>query len=113
MGGGVIISSKTKTKEKKERDLTSTIEERLFVHLMNFNDQRDKYVVSVLLTQKGICGYFECSVSHISRVLKQNEIQGFIYRKKVHIKDEKIKQYAFFLTEEGIYKGVELSSVLK
>lgn len=85
----------------KNNSLNYCIEKRLFLHFLELNNQREKFVVDQALTQKGIQKILDCDIGYLSRLLKQNEIQGFIFRRKVHVYDGNKKQYAFFLTDKG------------
>jgi hypothetical protein len=79
-----------------------TIEEQLFVYLLQYNNLQNNYVIPDLITQQGITNALDCDRSFISRLLRKNEREGLIFRKLIKIENKKRKQNAFFLTEEGI-----------
>lgn len=85
-----------------------TKEELLFIHLLENNHHRNRYVVSELITEKGIRMALECDISLISRLLKKNEQQGYIYRLLSKVENKKRKQNAFFLTEKGLDLASEI-----
>ena len=62
-----------------------TKEELLFLHLLNFKYNREDYVVSDMITERGIQAAIECDLSYVSRLLKKNEKKGFIHREKLRI----------------------------
>jgi DNA-binding MarR family transcriptional regulator len=88
-----------------------TKEELLFVYLLKYNFLRDNYVVTELITEKGIQSALKCDLGHISRLLKKNEENGLVYRTLSKIKNRKRKQFAFFLTEEGKKVASELMNM--
>jgi DNA-binding MarR family transcriptional regulator len=88
-----------------------TKEELIFLHLLNYQNHRDHYVVPELITEKGIQSVVDCDLSLISRLLKKNEKRGYIYRTLSKVESKKRKQNAFFLTEEGIKIALELTKL--
>jgi DNA-binding PadR family transcriptional regulator len=78
------------------------------LHLLHNNQNQEKYIVSEIITQKGIQSEINCGLGYISRILKKNEEDGYIYRTLMKIENKKRKQYAFFLTEEGLRFAEEL-----
>jgi hypothetical protein len=86
-------------------------EEMLFLHLLNQNHNRDHYIVSESITEKGITNALECDMSLISRLLNKNEKKGYIYRMLAKVENKKRKQNAFFLTDDGIRIALELTEL--
>lgn len=78
-----------------------TKEELILVHLLINNHDQDDYIVKESITEQGIQREVNCDLSYISRLLKDNERNGYLYRKKLNINTKKRKQNAFFLTEKG------------
>jgi DNA-binding MarR family transcriptional regulator len=62
----------------------------------------------MLFRKEGIRIALDCDLSLISRLLKKNEKEGYIYRMLMKIKNKKRKQNAFFLTEKGLNLAEEL-----
>ena len=91
----MIISAK-----KTNRNIT--IEDLIFLHLLNNYHDQEKYIVSELLTEKGMQNELNCSLCYISRVLKKIEKEGYVYRRLMRIEKKKRKYHAFFLTDEGL-----------
>ena len=83
----------------------------MFLHLLEINHYREKYVVDSSLTESGICEILNCTQSHVSRLLKQNEEEGNIFRKKARIEGNKRKLCVFFLTEKGMKIGKEIQKI--
>ena len=97
----MIISIKNYKKSLTKEDL-------IFLHLLENNSNQHRYIVSELLTQKGIQSKINCDLSLISRILKKNEKKGYIYRSLKKIKNKKRKQNAFYLSDEGMERAEEL-----
>jgi hypothetical protein len=53
-------------------------------------------MVPELLTEEGIKHNLECDLGFLSRLLNENEKKGYIFRKKVKIKNKKRRQNVFF-----------------
>ena len=105
MSGGGKISIKVK-------NITQlTKEELLFLHLLKNNHHQDRYVVSEIITEKGIHEALDCDLGLISRILKKNEEKGWIYQSLLKIENKKRKQNAFFLTKEGLEIALELNNL--
>ena len=102
----MIISIKNYKKSLTKEDL-------IFLHLLENNSNQHRYIVSELLTQKGIQSKINCDLSLISRILKKNEKKGYIYRSLKKIKNKKRKQNAFFLTNDGVKVAMELKKELR
>lgn len=85
----------------------------IFLHLLENNSNQHEYIVSELLTQKGIQSKINGDLSLISRILKKNEKKGYIYRALKKIENKKRKQNAFFLTNDGVKVAVELKKRIK
>ena len=88
-------------------------EELLFLHLLKYNHQVDRTLVTELLTEQGISNTLNCNRSYISRLIKTNEEDGNIIRKSSRIMDKHRKQNAFFLTEKGLKIASELKNYYK
>jgi DNA-binding PadR family transcriptional regulator len=84
-----------------------TIEDLIFLHLL-INNNQDKYIVTEMITEKGIQRELNCAIGFISRILTKNEEDGFIYRKLMKIEKIKRKRHAFYLTNEGLERAEEL-----
>lgn len=100
--GGVWIKSEI------EKNSNLTKEELLFLHLFRYNNQKENHVVSSQLTQHGIQNCIECDGSFVSRLLKKNEENGYIYHHLSIIEYKKRKQFVYFLTGQGINLAKEL-----
>ena len=98
---------------KIENNPYLSTEEKLFLILLKFNDQRDDYVVTLSLTQQGLHKKLKCNLSHISRILNKNESNGFIKRKKTRIDNGSRKRYVFFLTDEGIAFAKKIEEMIR
>ena len=85
-----------------------TKEELLFLHLLDHNDCRGHYIVTVSITEQGIRNALDCDLSLISRIIKRNEEKGHIFRTLSKVENKKRKQNAFFLTDEGLSLAEEL-----
>ena len=72
-----------------------TIENLIILHLLDNNDQ-GKYIVTELITEKGIQSEMNCSLSYVSQILKKIEEEGYVYRKLMRIENQKRKHPAFF-----------------
>jgi len=84
-----------------------TIEDLFFLHLLE-NHNQGKYIVTEAITEKGIQKKLNCDIGLISRIIKKNEEEGYIYRKIMKIENKKRKQNAIFLSDEGIERAKEL-----
>ena len=78
-----------------------TIEDLIFLHLLD-NNKQNKYIVTELITEKGIQSEINCSLCYISRILKKMEEEGYVYRRLIRIENKKRKQKAVFMTGEGL-----------
>lgn len=74
------------------------------------NHLKDKFVVKEAITQQGIQFVLDCDISLVSRLLKKNENNGYIYRSLLKIENKKRKQYAYFLTSTGLNFAWELQN---
>jgi DNA-binding PadR family transcriptional regulator len=88
-----------------------TIEDNILLHLLENNFDQDEYIVLDSITEKGIQSSINCGLGYISRILKKNEEQGYIFRKLMRIENGKRKQYAFFLTKEGLKLAEKLRKI--
>ena len=77
---------------------------------MDNQNEKDKYIVSFLITQQGIRNVLDCDLSLISRLLDKNEKMGYIYRTLSKIENKKRKQNVFSLTEEGLKIAFEINN---
>ena len=103
IGGGKIIHDCCNLKK-------FTKEQLLYLHLSDYYSQRDKPIVSELITEKGIQSVINCNLSHISRILKKNIEEENIYCKLSQIENSNRKQKAFFLSEEGLRIALALKN---
>ena len=87
------------------------MEELLFIYLLSNDHQREHHVVLESITQRGIKAALGCDLGHISRLLNKNIINGYISKKLLKIKNQKRKQNAYFLTEEGLSIAIELNNL--
>ena len=85
----------------------------LFLYLLNYNYLRDNYIVPDIITEQGIQKSLNCDLGLISRILNKNEKKGYITRSLLKISNKKRKQYAFFLTKEGLDFALGLKRELK
>jgi DNA-binding MarR family transcriptional regulator len=90
----------------KQRSNLST-EDLLYLHLFE-NHNQGKYIATEAITEKGIQKKLNCDIGLISRILKKNEEEGYIYRKVMKIENRKRKQNAFYLSDEGMERAEEL-----
>ena len=82
------------------------------MHLYEDDHYRNYLVVPESLTLQGISNKLECAISLVSRIVSENEKDGYIYRTKSKIINGKRKQYTFFLTEEGLKLAKEILAEL-
>jgi predicted transcriptional regulator len=68
-------------------------------------------MVPELLTEEGIKHNLECDLGFLSRLLNENEKKGYIFRKKVKIKNKKRRQNGFFLTQKGLQLSREINKL--
>ena len=83
--------------------------QKILVHLLNFYDQKDKDIVSELITLGGIQRVINCDLCHVSRELNKYIENEYVYRKLMLIENKNRKFNSYFLTE----KGYKLTLVLK
>lgn len=88
-----------------------SIENLLFLHLFE-NHNQGKYIATEAITEKGIQKKLNCDIGLISRILKKNEEEGYIYRKMMIIENSKRKQNAFYLSDEGTERAEELRNII-
>lgn len=89
-----------------------TKDQLLLLHLLKFNHQQNEIIVSELITEQGIKRTLNCTLGLVSRLLKKNEEEGYIYRTKSKIINGKMKQNVFFLTDEGLKRAMEISKMV-
>ena len=99
-GGRIIPGSKNK--------INMTKREQLFLYLLKHNYERNKYIVSKSVTEQGIQMEFGWDLSIISRLLKENENEEYIYRKLLKIENMNRRMNGFFLTDSGLEFALEL-----
>lgn len=89
--------------------MRSTIEERIFLHLVNFNPSTIKRKTSYQISQKGIAETVGGSRSRVSRILRDLKEQGFIVEKKRYLNNQQNrKRKVYYLTKKGKEKEKEL-----
>jgi DNA-binding MarR family transcriptional regulator len=86
-----------------------TIEDLFFLHLLE-NHNQSKYIATESITETGIQKKLNCDIGLISRIIKKNEEEGYIYRKVMKIKNKKRKQNAIFLSDEGMERAKDLQN---
>ena len=79
-----------------------TKEELLFLLLRDYHRYRNNYLVPEMITLGGIKKELDCDLGFLSRLIKKNEIDGLIFRKKVKIINKKRRQNVYFLTPKGL-----------
>jgi len=102
-GGGIINLIKEYLNDLTKEDL-------LFLHLLNCNKYKNAYIAPEYLTQMGIKKEINCDLGFLSRILKENEVKGHIYRKKSKIVKKKKKQYVFYLSLSGLELAREINN---
>jgi len=89
--------------------MRSTIEERIFLHLVNFNPSTLKRRTSYQISQKGIAEKVGGSRSRVSRNLRDLKKQGYVIEKKRYLNNQQNrKRKVYYLTEKGKEKEKEL-----
>ena len=82
------------------------------MYLYKYNFFKNKPIIPVILTEHGIQKALGCSLACISQILSKLENKGYVNRNLAKIKNKKRKQFAFFLTPEGIEYALELKKVV-
>ena len=82
------------------------------MYLYKYNFFKNKPIIPVILTEHGIQKALGCSLACISQILSKLENKGYVNRNLAKIKNKKRKQFAFFLTLEGIDYELELKKVI-
>jgi len=65
-----------------------TIEEKIFLFLLDNNYLKEHHVIPEFLTEKGIQKVLNCDLGFISRILRKNEKDELIERKLLWIKNK-------------------------
>jgi tetratricopeptide (TPR) repeat protein len=81
-----------------------SVQDRITLHLMDYQNFSDKYEVPHQVTQKGIGEAIEIAWSNVPRAMKKLVVDGVVEEKSARIKGDKRKKKAYFLTHKG-YSG--------
>ena len=99
------------TQEKPDNGYLS-MEQKVLLHLLQNNSLKDHNIVPDMITEQGICDTLGCTLGLISRILKENESNGFIYRTKSKFVLNRKRQNVFFLTENGLRIALEMKKII-
>lgn len=83
-------------------------DERILLFLSEFSNKRDLWDVPKEVTQKGISAKLDILENNVSRSLKRLQSDGLVEAELKHIKGEKRRQRAYFLTPAGEETVVEV-----
>src|SRR6267378_2367918 len=78
-----------------------TVQDRILLHLMDYQNFSDKYEVPGQVTQRGIGEAIEIAWSNVPRAMKKLVTDGLVEEKSARIKGDKRKKKAYFLTHKG------------
>lgn len=81
-----------------------TVQDRIVLHLMDYQNFSDKYEVPSQVTQRGIGEAIEIAWSNVPRAMKKLVVDGIVEEKSARIRGDKRKKKAYFLTHKG-YSG--------
>ena len=84
--------------------------QKLLLHLLAHNPERDNYTVSEAVTIKGISKHLNCGTSYTSYLIKKFEDMGYLSRSKAKIILGTRTKDACFLTKLGLAVAKELEA---
>lgn len=85
-----------------------TVQDRIVLHLMDYQNFSDKYEVPAQVTQRGIGEAIEIAWSNVPRAMKKLVSDGIVEEKSARIKGDKRKKKAYFLTHKGYSSALAL-----
>jgi len=85
-----------------------TVQDRIVLHLMDYQNFSDKYEVPAQVTQRGIGEAIEIAWSNVPRAMKKLVTDGIVEEKSARIKGDKRKKKAYFLTHKGYSSALAL-----
>ncbi len=91
---------------------TLTVQDRIVLHLMDYQNFSDKYEVPAQVTQRGIGESIEIAWSNVPRAMKKLVTDGIVEEKSSRIKGDKRKKKAYFLTHKGYSSALALKQEL-
>jgi len=91
---------------------TLTVQDRIVLHLMDYQNFSDKYEVPAQVTQRGIGESIEIAWSNVPRAMKKLVTDGIVEEKSARIKGDKRKKKAYFLTHKGYSSALALKQEL-
>ena len=89
---------------------TLTVQDRIVLHLMDYQNFSDKYEVPSQVTQRGIGEAIEIAWSNVPRAMKKLVTDGVVEEKSARIKGDKRKKKAYFLTHKGYSSALTLKN---
>jgi tetratricopeptide (TPR) repeat protein len=89
-----------------------TVQDRIVLHLMDYQNFSDKYEVPAQVTQRGIGEAIEIAWSNVPRAMKKLVTDGIVEEKSARIKGDKRKKKAYFLTHKGYSQALGLKQDL-
>lgn len=89
-----------------------TVQDRIVLHLMDYQNFSDKYEVPSQVTQRGIGEAIEIAWSNVPRAMKKLVTDGIVEEKSARIKGDKRKKKAYFLTHKGYSSALSLKQDL-
>jgi len=89
-----------------------TVQDRILLHLMDYQNFSDKYEVPAQVTQRGIGEAIEIAWSNVPRAMKKLVTDGLVEEKSARIKGDKRKKKAYFLTHKGYSQALTLKQDL-
>lgn len=89
-----------------------TVQDRIVLHLMDYQNFSDKYEVPSQVTQRGIGEAIEIAWSNVPRAMKKLVTDGLVEEKSARIKGDKRKKKAYFLTHKGYAQALALKQDL-
>jgi tetratricopeptide (TPR) repeat protein len=89
-----------------------TVQDRIVLHLMDYQNFSDKYEVPAQVTQRGIGEAIEIAWSNVPRAMKKLVTDGIVEEKSARIKGDKRKKKAYFLTHKGYSSALTLKQDL-
>jgi tetratricopeptide (TPR) repeat protein len=85
-----------------------TVQDRIVLHLMDYQNFSDKYEVPNQVTQRGIGESIDIAWSNVPRAMKKLVTDQVVEEKSARIKGDKRKKKAYFLTHKGYSQALTL-----
>ncbi|HEX9709018.1 MAG TPA: tetratricopeptide repeat protein [Candidatus Thermoplasmatota archaeon] len=85
-----------------------TVQDRIVLHLMEYQNFSDKYEVPNQVTQRGIGECIDIAWSNVPRAMKKLVVDQIVEEKSARIKGDKRKKKAYFLTHKGFSQALTL-----